>query len=133
MTQGNKPELIAEFDCPACGSNERFGELLANEVKDKGWMRPELNFYVQIWQGAVWDELWAHKIPIGSRVPAYFIYVDVCLKCGCIYAAKLERGTGVKIAESAPVLSQGRVIRGDSKIEIPDAIKKAFEDTKPKE
>ena len=124
----DKPELIAEFDCPACGSKERFCESLAEEVKEKGWMQPDLNFYAQIWQGAVSDKAWAHKIPIGSKVPAYFIYVDVCLKCGCIYAAKLERGTGVKVAEPPPVLTSGGEIgRGVSKIEIPDAIKRAFD------
>jgi len=128
----DKPELVAEFDCPVCGSSERFCESLAEEVKEKGWMRPELNFYAQIWQGAVSDQLWAYKIPIGSKVPAFHIYVDVCLKCGCIYAAKLERGVGVKVAGPPPVLtSGGEIIRGDNKIEIPDAIRKAFGDNKP--
>jgi len=131
----DKPELIGEFDCPVCGSKERFCESLAKEVKEKGWMRPEMNFYAQIWQGAVSDDLWVHKIPIGSKVPSYHIYVDVCMgfpgkPCGCIYAVKLERGVGMKIAEATLLTHRGRdnnIPLLKSTTEIPDAIRKAFD------
>ena len=122
-----KPELVAEFDCPVCGSKERFCESLANEVKEKGWMRQECNFYAEIWQGAVYDKSWAHKIPIGSNVPAFYVYLDVCMgfpdkPCGCVYAVKLERGTGTKMGEF------GTQPGNKDQLEIPDYIKKHFPD-----
>lgn len=121
-----KPELVAEFSCPVCGSKERFCESMANEVKLKGWMRQECNFYAQIWQGPVYEKAMAHMIPIGSKVPAYYVYLDVCMgfpdkPCGCVYAVKLERGAGIKTGEL------GTQPRDKDQIEIPAYIKKAFE------
>ena len=126
----NKPELVVENVCPVCGSTERFCTPLAQWMKDKGWMRPETNYYPQIWQSAVYDKTFLAKIPIGSKVPAYHIYVGVCMgypgkPCGCIYAAKIEKSWGIYTGPLAQTKGQ--------EIEIPDAIKKAFEDNKPQE
>jgi len=128
MAQDNKPELVVENVCPVCGSTERLCDPFVQEMKDKGWMRPEFNYYPQIWQSAVYDKTLLHKIPIGSTVPAYHIYVGVCMgwpnrPCGCIYAVKIEKSRGTYTGEIAQVKGQ--------EIDIPDAIKKAFEDNKP--
>ena len=100
-------EIIAEFSkCPACGSEKRFVEEMAKEMKDKGWMREQLSFFALMINGVVKDEnpVSESKIPIGSNVPAYGIGLDVCLDCGCIYAVKLIRD---EVTKTLPVkLSQ---------------------------
>ncbi len=112
MTQGNKPELVANFDCPVCSLKELlatliegleskglpapFTKAMADMVKTQGWMRPDTTFYLNIWEDAVYDKAWFNKIPNGSEVPAYHVYLSVCSGCGCIYAAKLEKSTAVR-------------------------------------
>ena len=128
MVQDNKPRLVVENKCPVCGSTDRLCGPLAQEMKDKGWMRPEFNYYPQIWQAAVYDQTSLHKIPIGSTVPAYHVYVGICMgypnkPCGCIYAVKIQKSRGVYTGP--PVQTQ------EQKIEIPDAFRKAFEDNEP--
>jgi len=109
-------QIVAEFDkCPACGSTKRFVEELANEVKAKGWMHPELNFVAYIIRGMVKQdspEIEA-KIPIGSIVPGYGIMLDVCLDCGCIYAVKLVRDEARK---TLPLGPQMKIPPGSLKI-----------------
>ena len=107
-----KPELVAEFKCPVCtlrellatlvegleshSVSEPFTKAMADTVKAQEWMRPDITFYLQIWQGAVYDQAWVNKIPNGSKLPAYYVYLNVCSTCGCIYAAKLEKSIAVR-------------------------------------
>ena len=124
MVQEDKPQLVTENKCPVCGSTDRLCAPLAQEMKDKGWMRPEFNYYPQIWQSAVYDQTLLGKIPIGSTVPAYHIYVGVCMgwpnrPCGCIYAVKIEKSRGVYTGPIAQAEEQG--------MKISDAFKKAFD------
>lgn len=127
-------EIVAQFDkCPVCKLREelakilgkpelaigdgagRFVEELSNEVKSKGWMRPELNFYAQMLRGIVRDgspEIEA-KIPIGSTIPTYNICFDVCADCGCLYAVKLVRGEAKK---TLPPTSQMQIPPGSLNI-----------------
>jgi hypothetical protein len=84
-----EPEIM-EFKCPACGSGNRLAGSLAEKVKESGWMRPDLNFYASIVTGVVLDQQMEPRIPIGSSIPGYHICLDVCLDCGCYYAAKVE-------------------------------------------
>ena len=98
-------EIVVQFDkCPACGSKRRFVEGLADEVKDKGWMRPDLNFFANIINGIVRENTaqMEQKIPIGSKVPSYVICLDACVDCGCIYAVKLSRGEAQKTVPLGP-------------------------------
>lgn len=76
--------------CPACGSKERFFESLSQELKDKGFARPEWDMCLDLKQGAVVDPMKQERIPIGSEVPGYFFKTDICLNCGLIYAIQLK-------------------------------------------
>jgi len=105
-------EIVGKFSkCPCCGSERRFVQELADEVKAKGWMNILLNFCALFINGVVKDDDPAieRKIPIGSIVPAYGIGVDVCLDCGCIYAAELVRD---KVKKTLPIkLNQSMIIK----------------------
>ena len=104
MAEEVKEEVIEFKNWPACGSaGPTFVESLANEVKARGMMRPEYNFYAQIFPvgvkyGVVRDAHPAQeaKVMIGSTFPVYRILTDVCLgtpekPCGCIFARKVIR------------------------------------------
>lgn len=98
-----KEPKIIEFDsCPNCGSKERLAGKLAEEAKKKGQMRKDLNFYANIRMGVVKDPQMEHKLLIGSSVPAYGIFWDVCLQCGTMYAVKVEIGEAVKGLKPPP-------------------------------
>ncbi len=78
------------FDvCPNCGSDQRFCEQLAQEVKDKGLGRPEWTLYFDNRSGGVFDQNRAILLPIGSKIPAYQITTDICMECGTIYASEI--------------------------------------------
>lgn len=103
MQQRVEPDVVLEFKkCPACGSEEpTFVESLANEVKERKLMRPELSFYAFIvpvgpLYGTVRDASKEAQIPIGSKFPAYRIFLDACTNCGCFFARKLVRNDSVK-------------------------------------
>lgn len=117
-----EPEIIKRFDqCPVCklrnelaealerpelsiGDGKSFYvESLADEVKAKGYMRPEMEFHAQIIPmgvpiGIVRDPspLYDSRIPIGGSAPTYRLFLDACMDCGCIVTRKLERGEAVK-------------------------------------
>lgn len=78
--------------CPVCGSTNRFFEQLAQKVKDKGYGRPEWNFYLDVRQGPVTDKVMEPKVLIGSKLPFYRFATDICADCGCIYAVSIEEG-----------------------------------------
>lgn len=134
----NKPELVAEFKCPVCtlrellatlveglearGVPEPFTKAMADMVKAQGWMHPDITFYLQIWQGAVYDPAWVNKIPKGSKLPAYHVYLNVCSGCGCIYASKLEKSIGVK--RGGPQVPSLVIPKG---VDLPEDIKKSLE------
>ena len=82
--------------CPNCGSNERFLESLAQELKDRGLADREWSFSFDARQGVVVDQERARqgRIPIGSELPGFAIRTDICMKCGTIYAVELIRLQG---------------------------------------
>jgi len=82
--------------CPNCGSEQRFCETLANELKEKGFAREEWTFSYETRQGAVVDKAKEADIPLGSDVPAFSITTDICLDCGTFYAIRLNSGTVTK-------------------------------------
>lgn len=77
--------------CPCCGSEDRFLELLGQEMKDRGLTRPEWNFHYDVRNGAVLDQNKEDCIPIGSEIPAYSLVTDICMNCGCVYAIDIIR------------------------------------------
>lgn len=96
MPENKALPTVLEFNCPACGSPDRLGQRLAQKVKDRGLMRPELGYYAWQVEGVVRDPTKELVVPIGSKLPAFRIFVDACLQCGCLYAAKVEIGEVVK-------------------------------------
>jgi len=100
--------------CPACGSTNRFFESMANELKDRGVVRKEWAFYLDIKQGVVMDKVKEQRLIIGSQVPAYTYATDICMDCGCVYAMFIERSNATKSIEPAtnmPGPPLGQVIR----------------------
>lgn len=91
----NEPVII-EFKCPVCKGEKRLGDELSKKAKEDGWMRKGLNFYTHSLQGVVTDKVLENRRPIGSKTTAYIVYLDVCLDCGCIFAAKIKIAEAVK-------------------------------------
>ncbi len=77
--------------CPCCGSENRFFEQMAEEMRERGLARQEWNFHLDLKEGIVLDEQRAESIPIGSEVPVYSFKTDICIDCGCIYVKELVR------------------------------------------
>lgn len=83
--------------CPACGSEGTgFFAGLAQRVKDKGYGRPEWDFYLDIKQGIVMDKTQEAKILIGSTMPTFKFGTDICSHCGCVFARFIEDGEAEK-------------------------------------
>ena len=76
--------------CPNCGSENRFLENLAKELKKKGWARLDWRYAFDYRQGSVIDPDMEKHIPTGGEVPAYTIATDICEDCGTIYATFME-------------------------------------------
>ncbi len=79
------------YKCPQCGSEDRFLEQLAGEVRERGLAEKDWKFHFQIVEGVVVDQTKAAAIPIGSELPGFGIMTDICMDCGCIYAVDLTR------------------------------------------
>lgn len=83
---------IKEFtQCPNCGSEERFCNNIALELKERGLARENFNFYYDERVGGAIDQAKAPMLIIGSTIPGFHICVDVCEDCGTMYVVKLER------------------------------------------
>jgi len=89
----NKQRIIAEFDkCPNCGGTRRLAGEVDEEQIEKGAMEPGLKYGLQQVGGPILDPRKASQILVGTRVPAVFVLLDVCMDCGTLYAVRLERG-----------------------------------------
>ncbi len=91
-------ELINKtfLDCPNCGSTSRFLQTLGDKVRERGITRPEWSMFFDVREGVVSDQTRDAMIPIGSEMPTFLIYTDICLDCGTIYAVHIEEGTAKK-------------------------------------
>ena len=94
--------------CPNCGSELRFCETLANELKEKGFARKEWVYGFDFRQGVVTDKTKEAAIPIGASVPSFQIISDICLNCGTIYAVKLLSGTVTKSIAVPKIIVPGQ-------------------------
>ena len=91
-------QLIAEFSqCPNCGSNRRYADSLAGELKRDGFASPDFHYYLLINQGVVRDPtILESAIPFGTTFPVIIVKSDVCMDCGTFYAVRLERDNAKK-------------------------------------
>jgi len=81
--------------CPNCGSDQRFCEQLAQELKDRGLARPSWTFNFDVRNGVVMDSQYTQtKILTGADLPGFLIHTDICMDCGTIYAVRLARLEG---------------------------------------
>jgi hypothetical protein len=94
--QGPMPVSL-EFNCPICGEKGKgLGRSLAKKVKERGLMRQEGDFAVLQFEGVVRDPAMEAKIPIGAKMPAFKIFIEACMECGCLYVGKMVIGEVVK-------------------------------------
>ena len=94
--------------CPNCGSERRFLETLAKEVKDRGYARKHWKFGLDFRRGAVIDPTREAAIPIGAQIPSYQIATDVCMDCGTIYAVDIKSGEVTKSIAPPKILRPGQ-------------------------
>jgi len=89
-----KEEIVAEFSvCPVCHSERGFAQMLADEAKEKGYMRKDSEFYAQVINNLVIDSAVERIMSVGGPfVTAMSACLEVCLDCGNVYARKLVRG-----------------------------------------
>ena len=85
-----EPQDVKFAKCPACGGTEFLSETLGEGVKKCGLMRPEMECYYEIKQGVVKDDTRVVNMPIGSSLPGYTVYLDICLACGNLCVRKIE-------------------------------------------
>ena len=114
----NKDELkiIAEFDaCPVCGSTDRFAGGVAEKQREKGLVGKGLKFGIYQMAGPIIDPNKITQVLVGTKVPTVSALLDVCMKCGCLYAVRLERGEATlrgTLAPPPPGQSPGPMLPG---------------------
>ena len=74
--------------CPNCGHDERLAEMVANQEKAKGKLRPEAPAYIQVAQ-----TVFADPTRLLLTVPVLMSCYDVCFKCGAYYCVRAEMTT----------------------------------------
>ncbi len=83
--------ISKRFDhCPLCESKERFFEMMGNELKLRGIAKPEVGFYLDMKSGAMGNKEMINRLPIGSELPGFSYATDICMKCGLIYAVRID-------------------------------------------
>jgi len=97
--------------CPCCGSESRFLEEMAKELKERGLAREEWSFHYDIRQGAVVDRAKEASMPIGSEVPGFGITTEICVNCGCVYAIDITRIDKKKTVVPSPQMPPNRAAR----------------------
>jgi uncharacterized Zn finger protein len=78
--------------CPVCGSEERFMESLAQKVIKQGIASKDWRLFYDVRHGVAIDPERTIIMPVGLRVPAYFVATDICMNCGTIYAVIISEG-----------------------------------------
>jgi hypothetical protein len=94
--QGPMPVSL-EFNCPVCGNKGKgLARTLAKKVKARGLMRQEGEFSVLQLEAVVRDPTREAMVPIGAKLPAFNIFIEACMECGCLYVAKMVIGEVAK-------------------------------------
>ena len=75
--------------CPNCGCKERFFEELGKDAIANGTASPEFHFAMEASNGPVIDP--KQPLHIGDKPLGFAFETDVCIKCGTVYATKLQR------------------------------------------
>lgn len=87
-------DFVKLFDkCPACGKNEPFFGMITEELKKRGIVDKDWQFYLDCKSGAVMQPGKEQLLPVGSEVPGYFYATDICSNCGKINVVKIQRLT----------------------------------------
>ena len=94
--------------CPNCGSDQRFCEQLAKEMKERGLARLEWRYSYDVREGVVIDPTKQAQIPIGSVIPGFHIALDICMDCGALYAIELIR-LDAKVSVMPPPPPRGKL------------------------
>ena len=98
-------EEVIEFSkCPACGSEERYCESLANQEKARGHMRKDLRYCFEVVNKVCMDDQMVNNLPVGTEMPAYTATTDICSNCGNIYVTSI---TEVKATKQPQLLVPG--------------------------
>ena len=80
-------EFPLHFDkCRKCGSADRVGETVANELKAKGKLPAEMIYGTRVGQS-----LFAHPITPSLTVTVLITVYDLCAKCGLEYPTHILR------------------------------------------
>lgn len=83
--------ISKRFDqCPVCESKERFFEQMGNELKLRGILKPEIGVFMDMKSGTIGNKEMINRLPIGSELPGFAYATDICIKCGLIYAVRIE-------------------------------------------
>lgn len=83
--------------CPCCGSKNGLIKRVIKEAVKEGLAEEDIKVSIMPVTGVIFDP--RKSFLVGGKVPAYKIYTDACLDCGCIYAPLLETGEAVVTAE----------------------------------
>ena len=75
--------------CPQCGGEERVFEELGKKAIANGTATPEFHFALDSKSGPVIDQ--KKPLHIGDKPLGFAFQTDVCMKCGTVYATKLQR------------------------------------------
>jgi len=104
-----KEEIVAEFNCcPVCHSERGFAQMLADEAREKGYMRKDSEFFAQVINNIVVDSAVERIMPVGGGfIPAMSACLEVCLDCGNVYAKKLVRGVAQLRMRQMPTSPMG--------------------------
>jgi len=87
MTELSFPLIFEK--CPACGSEETVAALVAQEEKAKGRMGEDFT-------PAMGQEMTPIVDPrrVLLSVTALAAFFDICVRCGCYYCRRVEKGQG---------------------------------------
>lgn len=77
--------------CPACGCKETVARKMKDEEVAKGEIKGEVNAAMAQSVTPIMDQ---RELVAVRRVPILVTFYDVCLKCGCYYALRVEKTEG---------------------------------------
>jgi hypothetical protein len=101
-----------KFDCPVCKSKRRFFEQLASDAKLYGVALANFAMGLNSIQGPCADKRVQPKP--GSKVPMFQVITDICLDCGCVYAAILISKTAHVSIQTAKELPKGLILPNET-------------------
>lgn len=97
MANKNENWDVKEFKkCPACGSKRRFAERLGKEAKKLQRIPEGVIVPLQCVGKRIIEKQLEAAVPVGGRIRAMRVFLDVCESCGCYYAVQIEQSWATK-------------------------------------